>query len=223
MLVKPGPLIADARGSIAGCTFTRARAGAVVRVRVKARDPSSNAQNLHRAQTSVLFNHWSQLLTNAERLAWNTLGAASTLRNRLGDRYAPTGQQLFFRTNSLALAAGDSIIEAAPPSAIGEMPVLILSPHVGPNHIDLTIGGDSPGNTTETLYWLSGSYPAARYSRPYKYKWFDHQPTPNPYLAITIDDPTGSAFLTDRTTFIRLRILYPNGQLSGPYYDSLAW
>lgn len=96
-VIKTAPIVATIRGPVGGVTFTRSRAGAVARARIKPCPSLSTAISQQRAFHSIKVDHWRRVLTNAQRLEWNA--AAETVRwiNKVGEEYTPSGYQLFMR------------------------------------------------------------------------------------------------------------------------------
>lgn len=94
-IIRTAALLADIRGSVAGVTFTRSRAGAVARARRKPCEATTAVLSQQRALWSVKVDHWRRVLTNANRLQWNTIAGYARPKNKLGQEYTPTGFQLF--------------------------------------------------------------------------------------------------------------------------------
>lgn len=90
-------IVSNIRGSIGGVVFTRSRAGAVARSRVKPTFAVTTALAQQRAIHSVKVAYWRDTLTNARRLVWNTAAANVRWVNALGEEYSPSGFQLFLR------------------------------------------------------------------------------------------------------------------------------
>lgn len=114
MLIQFGPGIADARGSIGGNTFSRNRFGAYMRARTTPVNPQSSRQNLIRAAISALAGQWSQVLTQAQRDAWEVYAASITRSNKLGQQIKLTGFNMFVRSNSIRLQNLDDVVVAGP-------------------------------------------------------------------------------------------------------------
>lgn len=90
--------IVDARGSVAGNTFSRNASGAYQRARIAGVNPSTPRQNAIRNALSMLSGQWRGL-TEAERTEW-VAAAETTLgqyTNRAGQPSQYTGQQLFMQ------------------------------------------------------------------------------------------------------------------------------
>ena len=113
-LVKFGAGIVDMRGSIAGNTFARNRAGAYVRARTKPINPNTSRQQAVRNILQQLVNDWSQTLTSANRTAWNQYAAAVPMTNKLGEEQLLTGFNMFIRSNVALLQASLPQVDAGP-------------------------------------------------------------------------------------------------------------
>lgn len=113
-LIKLGAAIVDARGSIAGTTFSRNKSGAYIRARVKPVNPKSFRQEFIRTVVSLLAEWWHTNLTAVERGLWETYAAAVAMKNGLGEVIHLSGFNHFIRTNCPQRMLGEAIIEAAP-------------------------------------------------------------------------------------------------------------
>lgn len=107
-------MMTDARGKLGGHVFTKARSGATVRTKVTPANPQSLAQGVVRSRLASLSQAWSGQLAEAERLAWNALALATGKTNIFGDKYFPSGKNLFVALNSNVLLAGGNVITTAP-------------------------------------------------------------------------------------------------------------
>jgi hypothetical protein len=94
-LVRFGNGISEIRGSIAGSTFSRTHAGAVIRNRIKPTNPNTQPQ----ADIRYLFSYVAASyadLSEAERKQWREFAEALTFwKNRLGESYTPTARQVY--------------------------------------------------------------------------------------------------------------------------------
>lgn len=113
-LIKFGGGIVDMRGSIAGNTFARNRAGAYARARTKPVNPNTALQQAVRNNLQALVNAWSEVLTDANRIAWAQYAAAVPMTNRLGEAMNLTGFNMFIRSNTALLQAGLAQVNDGP-------------------------------------------------------------------------------------------------------------
>ena len=113
-LIRFGGGVVDARGSVAGNTFTRSKAGAVLRCRRKPINPKSATQLRSRAYATQCTQAWSGTLTAAQRAAWDAYAVNTSWTNKLGESINIGGLAAFLRLNCLLLLAGEALRPAAP-------------------------------------------------------------------------------------------------------------
>lgn len=99
-IFKSSAVVSDLRNSIGGSTFTRSIAGGVIRARVRPTHTATHLQNYARTNHTIKIRHWRVVLTDANRLAWNTKALTVRWTNALGEDYSPTGFALFMRQAS---------------------------------------------------------------------------------------------------------------------------
>jgi len=113
-LVKFGAGIVQMSGSIAGTTHARNRFGNYIRPRTKPVNPNSSRQGLIRSALSYLAIYWSETLSAANRIGWNTYAAAVAMKNRLGETTYMTGFNHFLRANIVRTQLGQNLVTDAP-------------------------------------------------------------------------------------------------------------
>lgn len=113
-LIKLGGGITDMRGSIAGNTFSRCAGGNYARGRMKPVNPRTALQNTRRAEIASLTRHWSNALTEQQRIDWRAYATGTTWTNRLGEAIEINGLAAFVRLNALERLTPAPIIEHAP-------------------------------------------------------------------------------------------------------------
>lgn len=128
-LIKPGPIVADIRGSIGATVFARNRGGAYVRNRTTPLNPQSLSQSVVRAQFGSLSNDWSNTLTQSQRDGWDAWADAVPYSNVFGEDRFLAGINAFVAGNSLLAQAGEDLALDAPT-------ILTKGPSIVP-----TIGG----------------------------------------------------------------------------------
>lgn len=114
MLVKFGGGIVDARGSLAGNTFSRNRYGAYVRARVTPVNPNSLRQSTIRSIVSAVAANWLAVLTSVQRDAWAVFAAAVPATNKLGEVINLSGFNQYMKSNIAALNVDGTAILDAP-------------------------------------------------------------------------------------------------------------
>lgn len=110
------PLLSDARASIGGATASKNRAGNYFRERIAPVQPRTQAQQIVRANLSFLAAAWRGL-TQAQIAGWNAVAQTIVRSDTLGNKYKPTGEQLFVGNNQNAVNAEVSEITDPPISA----------------------------------------------------------------------------------------------------------
>ena len=183
-LILHGGLAAEIRGSIAGATFSRNRAGAYVRNRTKPINPQTDRQIEIRQNLSYLQLYWHSNLSVALRSAWNATAQANPFKNRLGQSSAITGFNLFLRVNALrklmALAIADN--PPTPPLEL-DIQAFTISAITAPG---LAITAVGPNFTADTIALVSytGALSQARnfYKGPYVARSFIGPASPFPVV-----------------------------------------
>lgn len=99
-LIKYGGGIVQMSGSIAGNTHARNRFGNYMRARTKPVNPNTARQVTARSRLALLAEDWREVLSDAQRIAWNTYAAGVSWLNGLGEVVHLTGFNMFCRTNA---------------------------------------------------------------------------------------------------------------------------
>jgi len=210
-IFRPGPMIADIRGSINGVTYLRTRAGLVARQRVSPINRQTPRQVAVRNAVAYLQEYWRTLLTPELRQPWEDLGTLGGGNNALGDHIRMTGVQMFIRTNVLLILRGYAIVTAspAPPSETSiSAPTFLCTAANG-----LTIETLTPAiGASEHLFWqISPLLPQSR--NFYKGPWEElHDMDSVSALPYTIIAPPGLAI--GNRVVIRIRQMDAVGRLS---------
>lgn len=100
-------------GSYQGITSSRNRFGQYVRTRATPVNPNSSAQGSVRARMSLNSIAWRDL-TDEQRAGWESLGSQMTRTDALGQSYTLNGFEAYCSVNNNKLAAGDTVVSAAP-------------------------------------------------------------------------------------------------------------
>lgn len=108
-LVRFGSTISEIRGSINGATFSRNRAGAIIRNRITPINPNTMSQAQIRYLFSYVASQWASLNQN-QKTQWNDYAKTLTFWvNRLGESYTPSGRQVFQYCNINLILSGTTI------------------------------------------------------------------------------------------------------------------
>jgi len=140
-LIKYGPTIASASGSVGGTTYARNRAGAYMRQRSKPVIPNSTKREQINAWMDNLLSYWQVTLSTAQREVWNAAAALTSFPNKLGDSYVPTGINLFVRSNMTLLISGQAIVTVPPVQPVAPQFAPTLT-HVPATGIQVTAVGN---------------------------------------------------------------------------------
>lgn len=101
-------------GSIGGITASHNRFGSYLRGRTIGVNPNSDRQQLVRSIFAALSHDWSNLLTPANRAAWNLYASNVAFKDALGQDIYLTGYNHFIRTNTVALLAAVPQVNGGP-------------------------------------------------------------------------------------------------------------
>ena len=119
--IKFGMMMTDARGKLGGHVFTKAKSGATIRTKVTPLNPRTSAQSEARSALGANSQAW-RMLTETQRLAWNSAAQEVSKTNAFGDTYFPSGKNYFTAVgNNLRNAGSPPLVD---PPALVEMPGL---------------------------------------------------------------------------------------------------
>ncbi len=147
-IVKFGPTVVGARGTIAGTIFTANKSGPYARGWSKGANPQSDLQNAHRNLLADIAATWRDL-TVAQRDDWIDYAddPAQELTNSLGENYFASGFNWFVRINLNLEAAGAARRVDAPTL------VRVAAPIIQAFGFKLT------GAATDTVILMTGGSP----------------------------------------------------------------
>ncbi len=97
-LVKWSAIISEIRGKLNGTVFAKNRYSCYARNKVTPFNPQTPAQQNIRYNFAQLSKQWREL-TQEERDAWNRAVDDFIITNIFGDKYKPSGMNLFIRIN----------------------------------------------------------------------------------------------------------------------------
>ena len=115
-------LFDEARNKIGGIVASANKDGNYFREKVTPRNPRTAAQQAVRSSFTANSKAWREL-TDPQRQGWTNLAAQVTLSDTLGNKYKPSGQQLYVSCNSNLATLGDPPI-ANPPGVPDTLPQL---------------------------------------------------------------------------------------------------
>lgn len=121
-----GPAIAEARGSVAGTTFSRNTYGPYIRNKTSPVQPQSNPQQQQRSAFSSISRRWRDTLTAAQREAWEDYAAGTPIIDVFGNKQTLKGNAIYCAFNSTWLRNGETPVDVAPVTP-GEAPMLLAT------------------------------------------------------------------------------------------------
>lgn len=119
--IKFGMMMTDARGKLGGHVFTKAKSGATIRTKVSPLNPKTSAQSEARSALGANSQTW-RLLSETQRLAWNSAAQEVSKTNAFGDIYFPSGKNYFTAVNNNIRNVGGVVL--LNPPALVNMPGL---------------------------------------------------------------------------------------------------
>ena len=174
MLVTYGGGVVDARGSMAGNTFSRNKGGAYVRARIKGVNSKSALQVVRRAVQSAASAAWSSL-TAAQRTAWGTYALNTSWTNKLGASINIGGIAAFTRLYTLRILAGLAAPTAAPTmTGHASGTVVTFSAITSTQVVTLavpTLGWDKDTDDDTLLIFQGMPMPPSRESAPIRFNF----------------------------------------------------
>ena len=104
----------DIRGSIGGKVYSRNRYGPYIRTRVKPVNPNTARQQAARLNFADCAVQWSNVLTPAQRTAWNLYASSVAVTNRLGQQIFLSGFNMYLRSNTAILQVAGTKVAPGP-------------------------------------------------------------------------------------------------------------
>lgn len=92
-------VVTAASGSIGGVTYSHTRSGMYRRARAVPVNPNTGNQILIRDLMATYADRWTNVLTSAERAAWNLYAANVPVTNALGSPHLLSGQNWYIGNN----------------------------------------------------------------------------------------------------------------------------
>jgi len=131
------PLISDARGSLGGSVAARNPSGVYLRARTAPSQPRTTSQTDNRALFTTATQTWRTL--SASVLAgWMAYAETQTRTNTLGQRYVPSGFQLFVECMRNLQGTGGSAVPNIPTSGVPQIPGAYLGMGISGDGTHLT-------------------------------------------------------------------------------------
>lgn len=119
---------AQIRNSLSSVTFAQGPFGTVARARTPPVNPNSARQVAIRAALALVSFRWSNLLTSAQRQAWDAYAATTPLPDPFGGTKLVSGRQMWMRTNVIFADLLGTVLDAAPGTpGVGQPPLLTIA------------------------------------------------------------------------------------------------
>lgn len=96
-LIKYGPLATEVAGTVGGVTFARAHDVKTCRTWRAPVNKLTEFQRRIRLATAYFAHYWSNTLSSANRILWNTYAPSCSFTNSLGGSYTISGYNMFIR------------------------------------------------------------------------------------------------------------------------------
>lgn len=124
-IVKFGPVVVGARGTIAGTIFSANKGGPFARAWSKGANPSSALQTTQRGRLGSIASAWADL-TQVQRDDWiaYAIDPAQELTNALGEDYFASGFNWYIKINQNLEAASEARRDLAPNLLASDPPIL---------------------------------------------------------------------------------------------------
>ena len=167
--IKFGMMMTDARGKLGGHVFTKAKSGATIRTKVTPLNPKTSAQSEARSALGANSQAW-RILSETQRLAWNSAAQEVSKTNAFGDTYFPSGKNYFTAVNNNIRNVGGEVLVSPP--ALVEVPGLTsvevdfdllaeqldIAPNFIGNSIDVVLVCNATSGQSAGRYNFSGKY-----------------------------------------------------------------
>lgn len=229
MIIIPGPIATDMRGSVGGLTASRNRGGPYFRARVAPVQPASPEQAEVKQLLSQLVNIWSSILTPAQRAAWDNYADLVHLPNSLGVFRNVGGIGMYVRGNLSRLQASTTDLPRADDGPVDFTTGEFTQPDVAAFSeatqgfsvvFDNTDGWANEDESAMLVYVSRAHNPGVNFFKgPYRFAGL--------ILGDSITPPTSPAamsapfpFVETQKLFARVTVTRKDGRLSSTFRDS---
>jgi hypothetical protein len=152
MKIKFGAIVTEGSGKLGGHVASKNRAGAYLRTKVTPSNPNTAAQSLVRSILSSLSAGWA-LLTEVERLSWNSAVADYQSTDIFGDIKKPSGFNLYMKLNATLMSIGSAVLNEAPAKEeLGNVYLSAGAIDITDGLITLTLVGAKPAGASFRYY-----------------------------------------------------------------------
>jgi hypothetical protein len=107
-------LVTQISGSTGGTTYANNQGGMYTRARSKPTNPNSPGQQAVRTNFKNLMNAWTNVLTAAQRAAWQTYNKNTPMMNKLGQMKPIGDNSNYLRSNAPRVQNGLARVDSGP-------------------------------------------------------------------------------------------------------------
>lgn len=215
------PLLSKASGSLAGNTFSHNKGGMYIRSRAMPTNPGTENQSAVRDSVRILMDNWSNVLTQAQRDAWDLYAFNTPVVNKLGQTVKRTGQNMYVRANTARMQAEFPAVNDAPVTFdLGSFTPVEITADASADTLSIAVAAADPWATEDQgfmfVYQSRPQNAARRYFKgPYQLATVIEGESPGP---ITSPKVVSSLFplTTGQRVFFRVTV----GRADGRYTDA---
>lgn len=224
-LFSPAGGVGAISGSIGGVVYSHNRFGQYMRLRSIPVNPQSDRQNKVRASVASLASAWSNVLTQAQRDAWELYAANITRTNAVGGAIFLTGFNHYIRSNTPLVQSDYPEVDDGPTTLTlpGADPLLACVVDEATQMIAVTFDEDLAWNQTDGGHmFIQMSQPKSAGTTfvggPFRLAGVLDGATA---LPLTSPQDIATPFIVSEGQVVvcRARIIDPDGRLSDPFQD----
>lgn len=215
------PVYSQASGAVAGLVYSHNSGGMYTRARSIPTNPASSRQTVVRNAVAGLSNYWSQILTSAQRAAWNVYATNVPLVGPLGDARKVSGIAMYVRSNTPRFQSGLARVDAGPTTfTLGSFtnPVITAS-HTAPEFSIAFTNTDSWAGAVGGAMLVYASRPQSSgigfFNGPYAYAGKIAGAATPPTSPATMAAPFPLA--AGQQVFFRVEVTQADGRLSAAF------
>ena len=228
-------LLAEARGSMAGATFSRNGNSAYVRARATPVNPRTPAQTVSRDSLNSVSTSW-RALSQVQRTGWIDLAKTVPYVNSLGETAFYSGFQLFMKCNLTLRGIGAPVVSGAP-AVLPTFGAIDLSALVaeqdGSTFGDFSLNAqyvEQPANPRQVLVY-EGTFPMSAgkaFVAKNAYRLFGTRAVNTPSGIFPMTDQFNAVFGIPTTSFVgarinvRARLVDIDSGFASPYIELTA-
>lgn len=218
-----GTIITDASGSLNGVTFSHNRGGAYTRNRAIPTNPNTIYQQAVRGFNAQLSSAWLNVLTPAQRAAWDVYAENVLLPDTIGEPRNAGGLGMYIRSNVPRLQAGLARVDDGPTTYnLGDVTnpsVTDADAGAGDSDVTFNESDDWVGEDGAAMLWLisRGQNASINYFKgPYRFAGtIDGDSTTPPTSPATLTLPFPVA--AGQRVFYAARVTRADGRLSSSF------